>query len=125
MKLMLRGCKRFDLWDLAKGRSEWPLLGVGVRIKVLQEGPEPGESTALLSYVPGASVGIHRHIGEETIFILEGSQTDETGTYGPGTWLCNPAGTEHSVKSLFGCLILIHWKAPVFFLEESPVLNSI
>ena len=118
MPKALAGCLRFDLWTLAKQRESWPILREGVRIYVIHEGPGAGEISALLSYAPGARVPPHRHTGDETIFILEGEQVDESGAYGAGSWLRNPQGTAHSVYAPHGCLVLIHWKAPVIFLSE-------
>jgi anti-sigma factor ChrR (cupin superfamily) len=37
--------------------------------------------------------------GGEEIFVLSGVLTDEHGTYGPGTWIRNPAGFRHSLES--------------------------
>ncbi len=113
----LAGFLRLSLTDLARDRHEWPELGPGVRQKILREGPLPGERTSLLSYVPGAKVPRHRHVGEETILVLEGAQGDETGSYAAGSWLVNREGTEHSVTSPQGCLVIIHWRAPVVFLD--------
>ncbi|MVA55058.1 cupin domain-containing protein [Agrobacterium vitis] len=80
------------------------------------EGDQPG--VALLSYQAGASVPRHRHEGLETILVLEGSQSDETGTYGTGSYIVNAAGTEHSVWSIDGCTVLIQWDRPVTLLEN-------
>lgn len=113
----LGGFLRVSLLELARERHEWPELGPGVRQKILRDGPLPGERTSLLSYVPGARVPWHRHGGDETILVLEGAQGDETGSYHAGSWLINREGTEHSVSSPQGCLVLIHWRAPVVFLD--------
>lgn len=76
-----------------------------------QEGP----SVALLRYAPGASVPRHRHLGLETILVLSGSQSDGDGTYAAGAVVFNPAGSEHSVWSDEGCVVLIQWEKPVEF----------
>ncbi len=70
---------------------------------------------ALLRYAPGASVPRHHHAGMETILILDGSQSDDKGRYERGTFVINPSGTEHSVWSEDGCVVLIQWEAPVVF----------
>lgn len=79
-------------------------------------GDQPG--VALLKYQPGASVPRHRHEGLETILVLEGSQSDETGTYGTGSFIVNAQGSEHSVWSTDGCTVLIQWDRPVTLLEN-------
>ncbi|MGL3605448.1 cupin domain-containing protein [Rhizobium sp. G187] len=82
----------------------------GVEIcRLIQGEPE----LALLRYAPGASVPQHRHTGLETILVLEGSQSDENGHYGPGSLVANPEGTVHSVSSAEGCVVLIQWTKPV------------
>jgi anti-sigma factor ChrR (cupin superfamily) len=68
---------------------------------------------ALLRYAAGASVPKHLHTGLETILVLEGSQSDERGTYRIGEMVCNPAGSRHRVWSDTGCVILIQWERPV------------
>lgn len=73
---------------------------------------------ALLRYAPGACVPRHRHTGLETILVLEGSQADEVDCYRAGTLVVNPEGTEHSVRSEEGCVVLIQWERPVEILGD-------
>lgn len=70
---------------------------------------------ALLKYQVGASVPRHKHIGLETILVLEGDQVDDNGTAKTGDLVINPAGSEHAVKSETGCVVLIQWEKPVEF----------
>jgi len=77
---------------------------------------QPG--VALLKYEPGARVPRHRHEGLETILVLDGVQSDETGDYGEGSLIVNAIGTEHSVWSEAGCVVLIQWDRPVTILGE-------
>lgn len=88
----------------------------GVEICRLVRG-EP--SVALLRYAPGAFVPRHRHLGLETVLVLEGSQRDEGGHYPAGSCVLNPAGSEHSVWSEEGCVVLIQWARPVVFLDPA------
>lgn len=85
----------------------------GVEISPILTG-EP--AVALLRYAPGAGVPRHRHTGLETILVLEGTQSDERGTYATGTLMVNPEGSEHSVWTDTGCVVLIQWTRPVEFL---------
>jgi anti-sigma factor ChrR (cupin superfamily) len=102
-----------------KERSDFVTLRPGVEICELYTDHDSGASTALLRYAPGAKVPEHRHTGFEQILILEGSQRDERGEYGPGTFVINPPGTRHSVESTSGCLVLIHWQRPIHFVGEA------
>lgn len=81
----------------------------------------PGASSpavALLRYAPGASVPRHEHLGTETICVLTGSQSDDSGTYRAGDVAINEPGSRHRVWSDEGCVVLISWAAPVRFVED-------
>lgn len=107
---------RIDILARAAESDSWPLLREGVRILVLDEGKDGSDRVALLRYDPGASVPRHVHRGRETIYVIEGAQEDDTGVHPAGTWIANPPGTRHSIRSPTGCVVLIHWSAPVEFL---------
>lgn len=77
-----------------------------------------GPALALLRYRPGAAVPLHEHTGLETICVLKGSQSDESGIYRAGDVVANPVGTRHRVRSDEGCTVLISWAAPVRILED-------
>ena len=85
----------------------------GVEISPIVSG-EP--AVALLRYAAGAGVPRHRHRGLETILVLDGTQSDEHGTYGPGSLILNPEDSVHSVWSTTGCVVLIQWTRQVEFL---------
>jgi anti-sigma factor ChrR (cupin superfamily) len=76
-----------------------------------------GPSAALLRYQPGASIPEHQHAGYEHVFVLRGSQEDQSGHYARGTCVINPPGTRHAVTSAEGCLVLAIWNRPVVILE--------
>src|SRR5690242_136936 len=78
----------------------------GVEIARLYGDGIAGPSAALLRYAPGAHVPEHEHIGHEHIVVLEGSQRDERGEYGPGSCLINGPGSRHAVHSEHGCVVL-------------------
>lgn len=90
----------------------------GIGVHWLLRGGQDEPSAAVLRYEAGASVPRHRHAGLETIIVLDGSQSDESEDYAAGTLVLNPAGTEHSVWSNGGCVVLIQWNLPVVLLGE-------
>ncbi len=108
--------------DLAQDSPQWRVLRPGVRILDLFEGSSL--CIALLSYTPGARVPLHVHTGDEHIFVLQGSQSDEHGDYKAGSYVFNPAGSRHSVHSREGCVVLIQWRAPVAFVDSDQNENE-
>jgi anti-sigma factor ChrR (cupin superfamily) len=117
-ELIVPETTREDLTADGWRRLEFGLFRPGVTIHWIRqfEGDQPG--VALLKYEAGAAVPRHLHQGLETILVLDGTQSDETGDYGKGSYLVNAAGTEHSVWSDTGCVVLIQWDRPVIILEE-------
>ena len=90
----------------------------GIRVHWLVRGGLGDPSVAVLKYEPGASVPRHRHGGLETIMVLDGVQSDEAGDYAAGTLALNATGSEHSVWSKDGCVVLIQWDLPVIILGD-------
>ncbi|MDX8524152.1 cupin domain-containing protein [Mesorhizobium sp. MSK_1335] len=90
----------------------------GITVHWLLRGDPVEASVAILKYQPGAGVPRHRHVGLETIVVLEGTQNDENGSYAVGSVILNPVGTEHSVWTEKGCVVLIQWDLPVIILGE-------
>lgn len=105
------------LWSLPAdiGSLQFQDLREGVEIHVLHEAPD-GARVAILRYRPGAEVPPHRHEGYEYIYVLEGEQSDERGSYAAGSFVINEPGETHRVQSKTGCLVLIIWQRPVVFL---------
>lgn len=100
------------------GALEFRPLRAGVQIASLAGGTDGGPHAAILRYEAGAHVPAHRHVGFEVIYVLDGSQRDERGTYGAGALAVNRPGEEHSVHSDDGCTVLIFWQKPVEFLSH-------
>ena len=88
----------------------------GISVHWLLKGGPVEPSVAILNYRPGARVPHHRHMGLETIVVLQGTQSDENGDYPEGSVVLNPVGTEHSVWTKGGCVVLIQWDLPVLIL---------
>jgi anti-sigma factor ChrR (cupin superfamily) len=96
-------------------RLEFASLRAGVEIHVLHESSDGGRA-AILRYAPGAEVPSHRHEGYEYIYVLEGEQSDERGSYAAGSFVINEPGATHRVTSRNGCVVLILWQRPVVFI---------
>jgi len=101
-------------------RISWRPFQPGVEIHRLFGGGQTGPSAALIRFHPGGTVPLHHHAGTEYILVLAGSQTDENGASTEGTLIVNPPGTQHSVVSHTGCVVLAIYEKPVAFIAESP-----
>jgi anti-sigma factor ChrR (cupin superfamily) len=82
----------------------WQERRPGVHWKVLWE--EGDRKAVLMRYEPGATIPRHRHLGDEQIFVLEGSVSDDTGTCRQGSYARRPPGCVHAVSSPDGALVL-------------------
>jgi anti-sigma factor ChrR (cupin superfamily) len=82
----------------------WQQRYPGVHWKVLHQ--DGDRRTVLVRYEPGAVIPRHRHLGEEQIYVLEGSVADDTGTCAAGDFARRPPGCVHTVRSPGGALVL-------------------
>jgi anti-sigma factor ChrR (cupin superfamily) len=89
---------------VAAADRPWTERRPGVHWKVLWE--EGDRRAVLMRYDPGAAIPRHRHLGDEQIFVLEGSVSDDTGTCTPGNYARRPPGCVHTVWSRDGALVL-------------------
>ena len=99
-----------------KGAAYWEDLRPGIQIMSLFEGAPGNYKSALMRFRPGASLPAHIHLGDEHVYVLTGCQEDEYGGYEAGGYIYNPIGTAHRVWSEEGCLVLMHWRAPIRYL---------
>ena len=83
----------------------WVERRPGVFWKVLWEDPDGRHKALLVRYAAGAIVPRHRHVGDEQIYVLEGSVVDETGTCTAGNYARRPPGCVHTVTSPAGALV--------------------
>ena len=101
--------------DALLQQYQWEPLAEGVFIATLYTTGEDGPRSALLHYLPGASVSSHLHRGFEHILILHGSQQDGEVTYTKGDLVIHRPGTGHGIYSPEGCIALGIWEKPVAF----------
>lgn len=104
--------------DFDDDSHDWQPFRDGVDIIPIYGDRNEGCSSALLRYQPGASVPLHTHSGHEHLLILKGSQTDGRGIYRRGTFIVNKPGSNHSVSSKEGCVVLVIWESPIRFVED-------
>lgn len=94
-----------------------PSAGV-TRMMLDRIGGEVARATSLVRYAPHSRFSAHTHGGGEEILVLEGVFADEHGRYPAGSYLRNPAGTQHTPRiGDEGALIFV--KLHQFDLEDT------
>jgi len=91
------------------GDADWvpsPLPGVD-RQMLDRIGGEVARATSIVRYAPKSRFDAHTHDLGEEFLVLEGTFSDATGDYGPGSYVRNPPGTSHAPWSDDGCTIFV------------------
>ena len=78
----------------------------GVRMKVLWSDPPTKRTALMIRFEPGASPPMHRHVGDEILYVIEGSIEDDAGAVTAGNLGYRPNGCSHQVKSKNGATTL-------------------
>ena len=91
----------FTLSELA-----WVEARPGVRLKNVWQDPNAERRASLARFEPGAVLPLHRHIGDELIFVIEGSNEDEAGEVATGNMSYRPNGCTHTVTTKNGATSL-------------------
>ena len=91
--------------------TEWP----GIRRKVLEfvNHPKMGRETSILRLDAGASLPATTLADRMDLFVLEGACADEHGSYGEHTFVRNPPGLTHTLRSEAGCTLYVKWRLPI------------
>src|SRR5438445_242619 len=90
-----------SLSDLA-----WQERQPGVRAKAIWEHPESQRKAVMTRIAPGAKLPLHRHVGDELIFVIEGANADESGPVTTGNMNYRPNGCVHTVTTKNGATVL-------------------
>ena len=93
--------------------GDWePSDVAGFLLKTLFHHPVTGDQTVLMKVKPGAYAAPHSHDQVEHVYILEGSFSDEYGTYHAGDYLVRTPGSDHSAQSEQGATVLLMYTRP-------------
>ena len=84
----------------------WREYQPGIRFKILWEDPPTKRRAQLTRFDPGAKLPLHRHVGDELIFVIEGAISDESGTVTAGNVTYRPNGCVHTVTTQNGATVL-------------------
>ena len=84
-------------------------------LKLILAGAAETEHIAVLWYtVPDGGVGLHYHAKTESVYVIEGTQTDGKGMYPTGTVYFNPPGSGHQITDSSGFFLLAYAAPPDF-----------
>jgi anti-sigma factor ChrR (cupin superfamily) len=84
----------------------WQEPQPGVRMKTIWEHPETKRRALMTRIEPGAKLPLHRHVGDELVFVIEGAISDEFGTVTAGNVGYRPNGCVHTVSTRNGATLL-------------------
>ena len=71
------------------------------------DGGESAVATSIVRFAPGSKFDKHIHDGGEEFIVLEGTFSDEFGSYPKGTYVRNPQGSSHNPYSNTGCVLFV------------------
>src|SRR5215831_6585642 len=84
----------------------WQEMQPGARMKHLWTDEKTNRRAVLGRIEPGMQPSLHRHVGDELIFVIEGTMADEFGTVTAGNIGYRPNGCVHTVSSPQGATVL-------------------
>src|SRR5713101_9432422 len=76
---------------------EWQPLAPAIKARMLWSDPATKRRAQLTRFEPGAVLPLHKHVGDEFLYVLEGAISDESGTTAAGSVGYRPDGCIHSV----------------------------
>ena len=84
----------------------WESITPTIKAKMLWSDPATKRRAQITRFEPGASLSMHRHVGDELLYVIEGSISDESGRVSAGSVGYRPNGCVHTVTSKNGATVL-------------------
>ena len=84
----------------------WQERQPGVRMKTIWEHADSKRRAVLTRIEPDAKLPVHRHVGDELVFVIEGALSDEFGTVTAGNLGYRPHGCVHTISTRNGATVL-------------------
>jgi anti-sigma factor ChrR (cupin superfamily) len=84
----------------------WQEYQSGISLKILWQDATTKRRAQMARFAPGAQLPLHRHVGDELIFVIEGAVSDESGTVTAGNVGYRPDGCVHTVSTKNGATVL-------------------
>jgi anti-sigma factor ChrR (cupin superfamily) len=85
---------------------EWTPMAPNIKAKALWSDPATKRRAQLTRFEPGATLPMHKHAGDELLYVIEGAISDEHGTTAAGSVGYRPNGCVHTVTSKNGATVL-------------------
>ncbi|WP_103668031.1 cupin domain-containing protein [Pseudanabaena sp. BC1403] len=83
--------------------------------KLILSGTADSKHISILWYtIPNGSVGLHYHSMTESVYTIDGTQTDAKGVYPTGSLYFNPPESGHKITNSTGFFILAYASPPDF-----------
>jgi hypothetical protein len=110
------GVQVLDLSDVKDNPEEYDWFDFRPNVlKLILAGTAETEHIAILWYtVEDGAVGLHYHAKTESVYVIEGTQTDAKGAYPTGTVYFNPPGSGHEIADSSGFFLLAYAAPPDF-----------
>jgi hypothetical protein len=111
---------KLDLTDVKTNpeEHEWFDFRPNVK-KLILAGAAETEHIAILWYtVTDGAVGLHYHGKTESVYVIDGTQTDAKGSYPTGTVYFNPPGSGHAISDSSGFFLLSYAAPPDFMATD-------
>jgi anti-sigma factor ChrR (cupin superfamily) len=83
----------------------WEPMTPTIKAKLLWSDPATKRRAQLTRFEPGATLPMHKHVGDEFLYVIEGAISDEAGTTAAGSVGYRPNGCIHSVTSKNGATV--------------------
>lgn len=109
-----------DLDDVKANTSDYEWFDFRPNVKkLILSGAAETEHVAILWYTTeDGGVGLHYHAKTESVFVIEGTQTDGKGSYPTGTVYFNPPGSGHQITDSSGFFLLAYSAPPDFTMTD-------
>lgn len=91
---------------ISVGDIAWEERQPGIRAKSLWADAATKRRAVMTRIEPGAQLPLHRHVGDELVFVIEGAISDAFGTVTTGNMGYRPNGCVHVVSSKNGATVL-------------------
>jgi hypothetical protein len=105
-----------DLEDVKTNTADYDWFDFRPNVqKLILAGAAETEHIAILWYtVPDGGVNLHYHAKTESVYVIDGTQTDAKGSYPTGTVYFNPPGSGHQITDSSGFFLLAYASPPDF-----------